>query len=338
MAEAVAVAVAAVAVAAVAVAVEVAVEAAVEAGRRRWWRWWAGRRVDDAQAVEIAPPAPLQPYWSKSVPCRASCTPSVEDVPALVVVAVDRLQDLVVLVVGELEVGRSAGPEVLGAPLDVEDPVRGRARDGREDALARAVGAQVVPVREEGAAVAWARQADVRELAAAGRELQRPVRVDVHRRVRDSVDVDRERQRDRRRAVVAGVPGVGRAGDDRLAGLGRDRVVRARGRGHGEVDVVGAFGGRQHEMEADVAPAGKPARGAAHEAGLVRAHAAGRDVRIVRVPDRDRDPRRRRGQHAADRVRIGVAGVAHALIEAEVLARIDVAVRVAVEEAWSDHG
>ena len=123
------------------------------------------------------------------------------------------------------------------------------------------------------------------------------------------------------------------ARDDRLPVLGRDHVVRARGRGHGEVDVVRALGGRQHEMEVD---ARRRRRAALEALPWKRVWfvpiAAGRDVRIVRVTGRDRDPRRRRGQHAADRVRIGVAGVADPLVEPEVLARVDVAVRVAVEQ------
>ena len=61
-------------------------------------------------------------------------------------------------------------------------------------------------------------------------ELDRPVRVDVRGVVLDAVDVDRERQRDRRDAVVTRAPDVGRARDDRLAGLSRDGVVLSRWR------------------------------------------------------------------------------------------------------------
>ena len=63
-------------------------------------------RVDHGHAGAIAPPAPLQPYWSNG-PEPASCTPSVEEVPPFVVLAVDRLQHLVVLVEDDLEVGRA---------------------------------------------------------------------------------------------------------------------------------------------------------------------------------------------------------------------------------------
>src|SRR2546422_9026185 len=92
------------------------------------------------------------------------------------------------------------------------------------------LGIEVVPVRDGGAGEEVARETSVRVLRLVRAELEVPVRRHVRRRVALPVDGDRERKRDRSRAVVAVVPGVGRARDDRLAGLRADRVVGRRAR------------------------------------------------------------------------------------------------------------
>ena len=130
------------------------------------------------------------------------------------------------LVEDRLEARRSPTLEVLGTPLEDELSARRGADRGGEDPVPRACRRQVVPVRRDDTGEDVRRKARVRVLEIVGAELEIPVRRGHGRGEGLSVEQDRKRERDRCRAVVAVVAEVGHPGQDRLAGLRRDRVVR----------------------------------------------------------------------------------------------------------------
>ena len=151
-------------------------------------------------------------------------------------------------VAGALEVGRP--------PLDHELPVRCAARRRREDSVVGTVRAQVALVRDQREVEAVDRElrAARREAGIRREELQAPVVRDVPARVRASVDRDREREGDRRRAVVAVVPDVGRSRDDRLARLRRGDVVHSAGRGEARRSKRNDSDRCCHDRQAEHAP------------------------------------------------------------------------------------
>ena len=163
---------------------------------------------------------------------------------------------------------------VVGAPLDHELPVRRRAADGREDALAGAAGQQVVPVGDDRRAEDRGRQALVQVVR---RRRSRTGGCRSRRRCRSCRSARRARTGN---GNVIGIvqssqlePAVRRAGDDRLAGLGRDHVVAGHRR-QVEVDVEVALRRRQRHPELERLAAAERRRGAALEAGRVRPVAA----------------------------------------------------------------
>ena len=236
-----------------------------------------------------------------------------------------------VLVEDHLEVGIARARVVLSPPFEHELPVRRRPGQGRVDAVTGVYRVEVVPVGRDRLGELAGRQALVEVLRARRAALQVAVRGHVDGRAVLPVEQDRERKRDRRRAVVAVIPDVSRARDERLSCLRRDDVV-AGGHRFGEVDVEGALIGRQHEMEVDRSPTTERVSRLARELGVVRPGRTGRHVRIPRVRLSDRDPRRGRAQDTADAGGVRVAGVAHPLVELEGLARVDVTVAVGVVE------
>ena len=112
-------------------------------------------------------------------------------------------------------------------PLDHEHPIRRGADRRREDA-ASLIRQLVVPVRGDRVAERRSRQALVEVIGVVAVELEVPVRAHVGGVERAVVELNRKRQADRSRAVVARVPDVRRAGDDRLTRLRLDRVVPER--------------------------------------------------------------------------------------------------------------
>ena len=183
---------------------------------------------------------------------------------------------------------------------------------------------------ERAPAVRRGRQAFVREDAGVAVELDRPVRLEDGRRVRVAVDVDRERERDRGRAVVAVVSGVLGARHDRLAGLGRDRVVRAWDHRNREGNGVVPLGRSHGEAEVQGRPADDSVRDRSFEPRTVRSRPPGRDVRVRGVRLGDRHARARGGDDARDARRGRASRVPDSLVELEGLARLEVAVAVLV--------
>src|SRR6185503_2493713 len=103
--------------------------------------------------------------------------------------------------------GRAPGPEVLGPPLDIEHPVRSRAGRRREHTLTRTaevIRPQIVPIREERRLHLRnrRRQTLIRKRRISRTELDVPVRDHLSRWIRLPVDVHREWERNRPRAIV----------------------------------------------------------------------------------------------------------------------------------------
>ena len=155
---------------------------------------------------------------------------------------IDHVKACLPLIQPQFEIGRlRIVEEVHSVPFDVKDTVWRSARDRHEDATpvcpGRAaaqtyVGAQIIPIREDGVAVACARQASVGEDRGIATELQCTVGVHIRSRVGLIVERIRERQRDGGHAVVAMIADVGRAWHDAPADLS-DRIssdARCRGR------------------------------------------------------------------------------------------------------------
>ena len=156
--------------------------------------------------------------------------------------AVDNVEATLPLIQPQLEVG-SLGivSEVHSVPFDVKDAVWRGARYRREDttpvcpgraAAQTCIGAQIVPVREDGVRVDRGRwQAFVGEGVACSHELRVTVGRDIDRVVGLVIQGERERQCHGGYLIVSMVAGVGRAGHNATAYLSDciSRDARCRG-------------------------------------------------------------------------------------------------------------